>query len=480
MMTHKHSHLGFEAYPQSHHEAGNTQICMVKTGKGSQLLVQGENPGFEGESVTHDGVTALLAPLNHHNAGKLREVFPFTAPRPGLENGCSIGVGDRLGIATPGHLKVFARYPKVFPILAQQSIRELNLTKRTYEDVLNAASFAVFREGYTSGFGADGDHLKKPEEIEYALGCGFSMITLDCSEHIRNDVPGKSLEELQKDPQGNANIQSIYADKTFDLDGGMQLHFSKEDALRADLIYSKAIAFMAQIYERYVKGQRVDFEISIDETMTPTSPKEHYFVASELKRLGVVCQSLAPRFCGEFQKGIDYIGDHKQFEEEMKVHAAIARHFGYKVSVHSGSDKFSVFPAVGRQTGGVFHLKTAGTNWLEAVRLVAIKDPALYRAMHQFALDSFKEASAYYHVKAKPENVPALDTLSDAQLPGLMDQEDARQVLHITYGLILTAKNEDGTSRFKDALYALWHKYEDDYAELLSKHIGRHVDLLLK
>lgn len=164
----------------------------------------------------------------------------------------------------------------------------------------------------------------------------------------------------------------------------------------------------------------------------------------------------------------------------MKAHAAIARHFGYKVSVHSGSDKFSVFPAVGRQTRGIFHIKTAGTNWLEAVRLVAMKDPALYREVHAFAMNAYEEASAYYHVRGRPDAIPALHGLADEELPQLMDQEAARQVLHITYGLILTANREDGRPLFRDRLYRLWETHGEDYAKLLDLHIGKHIDLLLE
>ena len=83
-------------------------------------------------------------------------------------------------------------------MLAQQSMRELSLTGRNYKDVLDAASWAVFQEGYTSGFGADGDHLKKTEEVKMAIDCGYSMITLDCSEHINNSVPGLSREEVDR------------------------------------------------------------------------------------------------------------------------------------------------------------------------------------------------------------------------------------------------------------------------------------------
>ena len=115
-------------------------------------------------------------------------LFPFTAPashsgtRP-----FTLGLGDRLGLASPGHIRA-VRGRNVFPVLAQQSIRELKLTGRTYEEVLAAAAFAVFQEDWRGGYGADGDHLKTAEEIRYALNCGFTMITLDCSEQIDQDV----------------------------------------------------------------------------------------------------------------------------------------------------------------------------------------------------------------------------------------------------------------------------------------------------
>ncbi len=86
----------------------------------------------------------------------------------------------------------------IFPVLAQQSIRELNLTGRTYEDVLDATSVAVFQEGYTAGFGADGDHLKTPVEVQMALDKGFTMITLGCSEYIHNQVTSLPAEEIEK------------------------------------------------------------------------------------------------------------------------------------------------------------------------------------------------------------------------------------------------------------------------------------------
>ncbi|MBR5099008.1 MAG: hypothetical protein IK091_07305, partial [Spirochaetales bacterium] len=112
--------------------------------------------GFEGESVTSDGKAWTLAPLSHANAEKMRALYPWTAPSRVLDRDKTMGVGDRLGIATDGHLRVFKKYTEITPILSQQSIRELNLTNRTFPDVIDSASFAVFRCGYTTGWGADG------------------------------------------------------------------------------------------------------------------------------------------------------------------------------------------------------------------------------------------------------------------------------------------------------------------------------------
>ena len=443
------------------------------------VLVAQDGFGFAGEKLTTDDKTWLVCELNHENAVVLRKVFPFTAPVSVLKQPRSVGTGDRLGIATPGHIRVFEKFD-AYPVFAQQSIRELNLTNRDFENVLDCASWAVFREGFRKGFGADGDHLKTPEEVTYAIGCGYTMITLDCSEHIRNDVDSLSDEAVLAQYQPDSELEELYLGKHFDV-GGNDIYFDKMAFCRMSLIYNEAIDFAVSIYNQFFAGKEnaLDFEISIDETATPTAPAQHFYVASELIRRGVKPATVAPRFIGEFQKGIDYIGDLKQFEKEFKVHAAIADHFGYKISVHSGSDKFSVFSIVGKYTNGRFHVKTAGTNWLEAMKVIAEHEPALYREIHQYALDyAFEKATAYYHVTTNLNNIPALDTLTYAQLPDLFKNNDSRQLIHITYGLILNEKNEDGTERFRSRLYQAWRTHAEEYAQNLEKHIGHHLELL--
>jgi hypothetical protein len=479
---------GTGAYAASKASRGGATVAMAKDGGERKLLAVGEGAlydALEGSETTEGGVRYKLCPLTHANRLALNDAFEYTKPRAIGTKIATIGLGDRLGLASPGHIKTVAG-KNVRPILAQQSIRELTLTGRTYEDVLDAASYAVFQEGYKDGWGADGDHLKTTNDIEYALRLGFSMLTLDASEHIDNAAGSASEEEVARqyaalDAAYRARIEAEYGDRTFDI-AGASIEVGLAALRRYALVYGRAVSFMVEIYRSYIAtaGRSIDFEISIDETATPTDPAAHWFVANELKREGVEPYSIAPRFCGEFQKGIDYIGDIEQFERELADHAAICDHFGYKLSVHSGSDKFSVFPLVAKYTNGRFHLKTAGTNWLEAVRTVARVNPSLYRRMHEYAAAHVGEALKYYHVSADFGKVKPLNEVSDAELPEYMNEDNARQLIHITYGLLLTAKDESGASRFKDEFYATLQGQEESYEAALIAHIGRHLELLGK
>ena len=467
------NYSGFEVYEKSIHQVQDespVEIFMAKNEDEDFLVLSKLLPGFSGEPAAGG---KFKAALTHENAKALRKLFPFTAPSRVLNKNRSFGLGDRLGIATPGHIKLFEQYD-VYPVFAQQSIRELNLTNRTYNNVLDAATFAVFRENFQKEWGADGDHLKTEQDIKYALDLGFTMITLDCSEHIKNNVTEENAPPLPE------KFKTKYSGKQFDIGEGITLSFSENELKVIAAIYSDAIDFAAAIYGSFLKDGKhnADFEISIDETAAPTTPLQHYFVARELIDAGVSFATIAPRFCGEFQKGIDYIGDITQFEKEIQIHAAIARHFNYKLSIHSGSDKFSVFPLIGKECRGNFHVKTAGTNWLEAMRVIAQTDPVLYREVHLYALAAFDEARKYYHVTTDIAKIPDINSLADSELPKLFENNDARQLIHITYGLILGKKNSDDSFTFRDKLYRIWRRNEGMYAQALERHIGKHLDLL--
>ncbi|ENH96520.1 hypothetical protein J416_10501 [Gracilibacillus halophilus YIM-C55.5] len=469
-------------YTPSFEEHAGSQVVMVKSGTEKMIVAAGAGELFEALSGEDIG-KGKVCPLTHENRLVLNQFFSYTAPQAFGTDIATMGLGDRLGIASPGHIDT-VKERNVKPILAQQSIRELTLLNRTMTDILDAAAFAVFQEGYKDGYGADADHIKLESDIEHALQLGFSFLTLDCSEQIRNDVESQTSDEIQNEfaslsDEKRAYFSNYYLDQTFNVHE-RQISFDQANLAKNVLVYGEAIDFMEHVYHTYLQSldRDVDFEISIDETETVTSPEAHFFVAEELRRRGVKVESLAPRFCGEFQKGIDYIGDMDQFEKELKEHADIAKHFGYKLSIHSGSDKFSVFPIIGKYTDGLLHIKTAGTNWLEAVRVVAQENPDLYRRMHVYAEEHFEETLKYYHVTPDLDSVTPLKEQPDDQLPEYMNHDAARQLFHVTYGILLTAKDDAGNDLFRDEFFDTLLNKEDAYRQALAHHIGRHLDLL--
>ena len=461
--------LGLTVYPKSVDEANGTVCAIVRADGGKMLAVLGD-----GEFIGEDKGGLRLCPLTVENARVLMTLFPYTRPRSHREHPFTIGLGDRLGLATPGHVRAISGYD-VFPVFAQQSMRELKLTKRSFAEVIAAATFGVFQEGYKSGYGADGDHLKTKDEIAYALESGCSMITLDCSEQIDTKAMALSDEEAAAAyallPAGlREHYEQGYLGKELPMVGCL----SPAELQRIALIFHRAVDHAIDCY-RYIReehGSDADFELSIDETLTVTTPAEHFVIASELAMQGVKPDSVAPHFTGTFEKGVEYSGDLHAFARDFEVHQRIAEHFGYKLSLHSGSDKFSVFSTVGRVTGGHVHVKTAGTNWLEALAVIAEADPALYRRAHKFALEHRQEAENYYHVSTDVKEIPDIDLQGDAYLPEYLRLPASRQTMHIAYGLLLA---EDW---FREEFFRVLDEQEEDYYGRLEAHIGKHLRLL--
>ena len=461
--------LGLAVYPKSADTAGETVCAVVRDRDGKKLAVLGQD-GFSG--VMRNGL--LLCPLTTDNARALMSLFPYTKPKSHRGYPFTFGLGDRLGLATPGHVRAISGFD-VFPVFAQQSIRELTLTKRSFADVIAAAAFGVFQEGYRNGYGADGDHLKTKEEIAYALKSGCSMITLDCSEHIDVGVASLSDEEAANTyallpAEVRRHYEDTYLGKKLPVVGGL----SPAALRRIVLTFHRAVDHAVDCFRHIRKAgyTDVDFELSIDETLTVTTPAEHFVIASELALNGVQADSVAPHFTGSFEKGVEYAGDLSAFARDLVVHQRIAEHFVYKLSLHSGSDKFSVFSTVGRITGGHVHVKTAGTNWLEALAVLAEANPALYRRAHRFAIDHRAEAERYYHVSTDVREIPDIDLENDAYLPEYLRLPASRQTMHIAYGLLLAEP------WFREGFFRVLAEHEEDYCARLKSHIGRHLRCL--
>jgi hypothetical protein len=394
-------------------------------------------------------------------------------------------MGDRLGLATPGHVRaVRAAGGKVAPIFAQQSMREMARTGRTPQLVMDSATWGLFQEGWQAGIGADADHLKAPGDIDICLAAGFTFFTIDPGEYVDNRAETADLSLLREladqlpveTRPGASGLLGQY----FHIEQ-LSLHFDEASLLKAAVKYGRAAAHVAGMYRHLARaaGERpFEFEISVDETEQPTSHAEHVYIASQLKRLGVQWVSLAPRYIGRFEKGVDFIGDVAAFEADLAGHAAIARHFGpYKLSLHSGSDKFSIYPAAMRQTRGLVHLKTAGTSYLEALRTIAAIDIDLFREIYCFARQRYETDKRSYHVSAELNRAPLPEAVAD--WPGLLEQFDARQILHVTFGSVLTEKTANQEWRFYDRLMALLRANPEAYANNLEKHLKRHLQPFL-
>ena len=484
--------LEVRAYPRSLLQLEDQAFFVARVGREKYLLVAAapearllaDFEGREVEGALADGVLKQC-PLTHANAEVVRRLFDFARPvLVGVQN--SFGLGDRLGIANPAHLRAVAG-SGMKPVLAQQSIRELERTERQPEDVLDAATWAVLQEGYRDGFGADADHLKTTEDIDRMVNAGFTMFTFDPGAHVVNEadtLPLREVEQrvrnlpwdvLQDQPEG---FLTRYG-KTFTLKD-LTLQPTPEQVLRGLLKYGGVIAHAVEMH-RYFKAtypnHAAEFELSVDETESVTSPFEHFLVANELQRLGVQLVSLAPRFVGEFEKGIDYKGDLERFREAYLQHVRIAETLGpYKISIHSGSDKFRVYRVIGALREGHVHVKTAGTSYLEALRTVAAVEPQLFREILDFARAHYEEEKRTYHVSAKLSRVPEARRCSDDDLLALFEQDDARQVLHVTYGRVLTEKSEEGTYRFRERLLSCLEAHEEAHYEHLYRHFRRHIE----
>ncbi len=414
-----------------------------------------------------------------------------------LGNSPSFGFGDRLGLATPGHLSALrAQGSGIAPIFAQQSIREMTRTQRTAQQVMQAAHTALQSAGFDEPWGADADHLKTEADVDVTVAAGFVFFTIDPSEHVDPKADTYSPAELAvqfEKVRSEINWVDQYLNQSVKLKGRFVIKFPETVVQRAAVKYGRAINHSIKLasYIHYATaklGQDFEIELSVDETPQPTTPAEHYIIADQCLKAGVKLVSLAPRFVGEFEKGIDFKGDLAGFEKSLKVHASIARTLGpYKLSLHSGSDKLSIYPLFAQATKGLFHVKTAGTSYLEALRVIAKHDPPLYRHIVEFARQRYDIDKATYHVSATLDSVPPPQDITDdprlvelylqnwASIPvgtHLGFTQPGRQILHCTFGSVLT----DPT--LGKAFQAVLTAHPQTYEQVLAEHFGRHLEAL--
>lgn len=440
-----------------------------------------ELDAFEGNGSPSGGRYQLRGPLSPTNAAALRTAVDNLRPRP-LGTGRSIGTGDRLGLATPGHARAFQAHGHgVTPVFAQQSIREMDRLDRTAQQVLDDATFGCVEAGWHGPVGADADHIKTTEGIDLGLAAGFTTFTLDPGDHVIDPdrtvgdvtslVPWAELED------DAASLMRRYSGHGIDVDG--EIVTATDDDLRhAAVKYGAAIAATVRMsrHLRDSADRDTEIEVAIDETDLVTSVVEHYYFAAELERLGVQWVSLAPRYADGFEKGVEYIGPIEHLAANLRGHTAVADQFGgYKISLHSGSDKFSIYPAAVEATKGRVHLKTSGTSYLSALEVAAHQAPDLLREIYVVSRESYRRARASYQVSADVDRTPDPASVPDSDLPQLVNAFDSRQILHVGYGDVLTAEDGQGQRYMDAALREVLNTNSDLYADVLSEHLGRHL-----
>lgn len=409
----------------------------------------------------------------------------------------SFGFGDRIGLATPGHVESMKRAGAgIAAIFPQQSIREMFRTQRTPQQVMDDAMSAARKSGWTDVIGADADHLKTPDDVNVTAEVGFTFFTIDPSGNVDAHADDYSETELRTkfaSIAGEISWLDRYQGRSVGLSTGATIELTEEACLRCAVKYGKAINHALSLAKHIDQVQtsanrKFEIELSVDETEQPTTLAEHFIIADQCKSGGMKLVSLAPRFIGDFEKGVDFKGDLTALDKSLADHAAIANELGpYKLSLHSGSDKVSMYESLARATQGRFHVKTAGTSYLEALRVVARHDEALFRRIIEFGRERYPTDKATYHVSATNEMVLPPSQISSAhdlertylelwsEVPsGKGFTKPGRQILHCTFGSTLTHPE------FGPLIRSVLETHLDTYTEVLADHFARHLQPLVK
>jgi hypothetical protein len=367
-------------------------------------------------------------------------------------------------------------------------------TSRTPREVMDDALHGMRAAGWQGRTGADADHLKKFEDVDVTAAVGFTFFTIDPSEHVDPHADNYDLPTLRtKFAALGGQIPWVlqYQGKTITLTTGTKIELDEAACLRAAVKYGRAIQHAVSLanHIRQVSttaGREHEIELSVDETEQPTTLAEHYIIADQCLAGGMKLVSLAPRFIGDFEKGVDYKGDLAALEKSLQDHAAIAAMLGpYKLSLHSGSDKLSIYGMFAKATAGKFHVKTAGTSYLEALRVAARHDEAFFRQIIDFARGRYDTDKATYHVSATLASAAPASEVRDvrelerqylelwAEVPsGRGFTKPGRQILHCTFGSVLCH------AEYGPHLKQLLREHQATYTEVLADHFSRHLQAL--
>ncbi len=385
----------------------------------------------------------------------------------------SFGVGDRFAHQAAAQLRAFtqlaAQGVTVVPVW-NKSNREHTFIGSEPQSVFDAASAAVESLGWKAAWYVDADHIQLKTVDRFLAPSNF--FTIDVADSIGKAPTASQVSDfVSKHPEliGSHSIPGIERPVTITADA-VATCASK---------YLLAVEDAAAIYRYIAERKGADSfvaEVSMDETDSPQTPPELLVILAALADAKIPLQTIAPKFTGRFNKGVDYVGDLQQFKQEFNDDLAVIAHaidaYGLptnlKLSVHSGSDKFSLYPiireAVGRTGAGV-HVKTAGTTWLE--ELIGLAEAGgdgleLAKEIYAYALAHVTELCAPYAsvIDIDAAKLPSAEEFNTWEGPRIAStlrhvpghphfNAHVRQLLHVSFKVAAKAG-----SRYTDLLKA--------------------------
>jgi len=408
----------------------------------------------------------------------------------------SFGIGDRFCHQGKPQLAALVKAKEqgldITPVW-NKSHREHTIIGTSPADTRKEADDAVTAYGWDGPYFVDADHIGLNNVDGFIESSDF--FTLDVADFIgkpADETDVDSFVQKYKKYIGSLAIDGI--DETFNISG-------EQIKAIADK-YLLAVKEAGKIYRHIEAAKGADnfiTEVSMDETDQPQTPVEMLFILAATADEGIPAQTIAPKFTGRFNKGVDYVGDvtgfAKEFEEDVAVLAFAVKEFGLpenlKLSVHSASDKFSIYGPIAKvlkKFDAGLHIKTAGTTWLEeliGLAMVGGEGLSIAKEVYAKAMSRMDELCGPYQTvididRAKLPSAQEVDKWDGERFAAALRHSQSceqynlnfRQLLHVAYKIA----SEMGT-RFSDAL----KKYEDIIAENVTDNIyERHIKPLFK
>lgn len=409
----------------------------------------------------------------------------------------SFGVGDRFNHEGEAQLRALIKANKkgieITPVW-NKSNREHQIVKSEPAGTRLEANEAVEALGWKGAFCVDADHINLSNVDWFIPHSDF--FTLDVAMYIGNESSAEDVAAFKESCKNLGDIVAI---------PGIEESIVISDDLLNEVAgkYLAAIKEAGKIYQHILAAKGLGnfvTEVSMDEVEEPQTPVELFFIMKMIADEKIPAQTIAPKFTGRFNKGVDYVGDvvqfTKEFEQDVLVIDYAVKEFGLpkdlKLSVHSGSDKFTIYPIMAdiiKKYDKGIHVKTAGTTWLEEVIGLAISGDeglAVAKNIYKNALARKEELCGPYAdvIDIDDEHLPAVDEVADwtgekfgnslRHIPGHPDyNHNFRQLIHVGYK-VAAEMGDDYTNLLKKYADVVGGCVEEN---IYDRHLKRLFDL---